>query len=85
MEKNNPKHKKEFDVTADKAVGFIKKVFDEIIKRRITIKDKKNKVLVRIPLIFLIIILLIPPISWLIVIASLILLIIGYKFTIEKK
>jgi hypothetical protein len=79
------KHKKEFDITADKAVAFLKKIFGEIIKRRVTVKDKKNKVIVRIPLIFIIILLLIPPISWVIVITFLILLIIGYKFTFEIK
>jgi len=85
MATKNTKHKKEFDVTADKAVNFLKKIFEEIFKRRIAVKDKKNRVLVRIPLIFLIILLLIPPISWVIVIAFLIFLVIGYKFTFEKK
>ncbi len=85
MATKNSKHKKEFDVTADKAVGILKTIFDAVIKRRVTVRDKKGKVMVRIPLIFIIILPLIPPISWVIVIAFLILLIIGYKFTFETK
>ncbi|MBT4277922.1 DUF4342 domain-containing protein [Candidatus Falkowbacteria bacterium] len=79
------KHKKEFDVTADKTVGFIKKFFDEIFKRRVVVKDKKGKILIKIPLIFIIILLIIPPINWFMVIAFLIALVIGYRFILEKK
>lgn len=85
MANKKTKHKKEFDVTADKAVGLLKQIFNAVIIRRVTVKDKKSKAVVRIPLIFLIILFLIPPISWVIIIAFLILLIVGYKFTFETK
>ena len=85
MATKKSQHKKEFEVTADEAVGLLKKMFNAVILRRVTVKDKKNKRLFRTPLIFVVILIFIPGINWIVIIAFLVALIFGYRFTFEKK